>query len=47
MPPGVFHYATNPDTPRVSLSIPFFVAEGAEPIDRVPIPLASYFRASS
>jgi len=41
MPPGVFHYATNPDTPRVSLSIPFYPSPSSRKVDRTHIPLES------
>lgn len=44
LPPGVFHRATNPYGPRVSLSIPFYSSPGARPVDRTPIPLASMLR---
>lgn len=45
LPPGVFHRATNPYGPRVSLSIPFYTSPGARPVDRTPIGLASMLRS--
>lgn len=39
MPPGVFHRATNPDGPRLSLSIPISPRIGVVPVDRHHVPL--------
>jgi ribosomal protein L16 Arg81 hydroxylase len=39
MPPGVFHRATNPDGPRLSVSIPIAPRLGVVPVDRHHIPL--------
>ncbi|MEM6295913.1 MAG: cupin domain-containing protein [Myxococcota bacterium] len=43
MPPGVFHRATNPDGPRISLSIPFYESPASVPVDRTPLRLRSLF----
>lgn len=45
LPPGVYHHATNPLGPRVSLSIPFFSSPGSTPVDRTHLPLAALLRA--
>ncbi len=47
MPPGVFHHATNPESPRVSLSIPFYEMKGAIAVDRTPIPLRELFEKAT
>ncbi|MEM9693282.1 MAG: cupin domain-containing protein [Myxococcota bacterium] len=46
LPPGVFHRATNPEGPRVSVSIPFYPIEGSLPVDRTHIPLRALMNAS-
>lgn len=40
MPPGVFHRATNPEGPRLSVSIPIAPRLGVVPIDRHHVNLA-------
>ncbi len=44
MPPAVFHRATNPYGPRLSVSIPFKPAAGSFKVDRTHIPLAKMMR---
>lgn len=44
MPPGVYHKATNPSGPRLSVSIPFYKVPGSFTVDRHPIPLAQMMR---
>lgn len=44
MPPAVFHRATNPAGPRLSVSIPFKPGPGSFKVDRTHIPLAEIMR---
>lgn len=43
MPPGVFHHATNPAGPRVSLSIPFYESPSSLAVDREPLSVSGWF----
>ncbi|HSC88527.1 MAG TPA: cupin domain-containing protein [Polyangiaceae bacterium] len=45
MPPGVFHKATNPTGPRLSLSVPIAPRLGAQAVDRHHIPLVRLMTA--
>lgn len=47
MPPAVYHRATNPHGPRLSVSIPFKPASGSFKVDRTHIPLARIMRGES
>lgn len=47
LPPGVFHHATNPSGPRLSVSIPISPRVGVLPVDRTHIPLARFFGAKT
>ncbi len=47
MPPGVFHQASNPEGPRLSVSIPIAPRNaGVVPVDRHHVPLAQLMRSS-
>lgn len=43
MPPGTFHRVVGMSGPRISISIPFYTMQGANPMDRSHIPFASLF----
>ncbi len=47
MPPRVYHRVTNPDGPRVSLSIPFFEDRSRPRVDRTYVPFRRMFEGGA